>query len=74
MKKALETFAASDMRKARDKGSILIVQTKQGVCKLSYYDNYYKLVVCGLEPKTLAAGPARVVKPILASIYQVVAQ
>lgn len=34
--KALEKFAASDMRKARKEGSIMIAQTKRGTVELTY--------------------------------------
>ncbi len=69
---ALNELAASDLTLARKKGSIYVTQTKEGLLALSYENGEYIITKQGVEPKVLAKGAPKAVKPVLASLYSLV--
>jgi hypothetical protein len=70
--KALEKFTACDLRNAKRHGSTLIGQTKRGTLALTHDAGTYVLTTTGLDAVVLASGKPAAVRPVLASLYEIV--
>jgi hypothetical protein len=72
---ALTNYAKSDLRKARNKGGILIAQTLRGTVELTYAADTKSYSVVSLDGGTFQkSGTAKEMVAVIAGLYDVVAQ
>ena len=74
MNDALNKFAASDLRAARQHGELRLGGTKRGTLALRHAGGVYTLTTQGLAPEVVATGKPAVVRPALAALYVVEVQ